>query len=75
MCVVERDGKVVITDQTERIAKLEAQIAVLKMIIEWERASRLRDQVEYETEDEMMSIFCYNARGQLAEEYPEIFGD
>ena len=55
------------------IRDLEAQVAALQEIAEWERASRLRDQVDYETDDEMMSEFCRDARRQLAKEHPEAF--
>ena len=48
-------------------------LAFLQEIAEWERASRLRDQVDYETDDEMTSEFCRDARCQLAEEHPEAF--
>ncbi len=55
------------------IRDLETQVAALQEIAEWERASRLRDQVDYETDDEMMSEFCRDARRQLAEEHPGAF--
>lgn len=55
-----------------RITELEAQFAALKEIAKWERASRLRDQVDYETDDEMMQEFCRDACRQLAEEHPKI---
>ena len=54
-----------------RTQELEAQVAALKEIAEWERASRLRDQVDYETDDEMMPEFCRDAIRQLSEEHPE----
>jgi hypothetical protein len=55
-----------------KIAELEAQFAAIKEVAKWERASRLRDQVDYETDDEMMQEFCRDACRQLAEEHPEI---
>jgi hypothetical protein len=56
---------------SSRIAELEAQVAALKELVEWERASRLRDQADYETDDEMMPEFCRDARRQLSEEHLE----
>jgi hypothetical protein len=51
----------------------QKQIAALQEIAEWERAARLRDTVDYETDDEMMPAFCRDARRQLSEEHPEAF--
>lgn len=109
MCVVERDGKVVIIDQGHeidslvtglenavqavrlsgdkinglrlRIMELEAQVATLKKIAEEERSNFLyiyfhRSIVAKPLEPiECSNARLQDARRQLAEEHPEIFGD
>lgn len=69
MCVVERDGKVVIIDQTKRIAELEAQVATLKEIAVDECAAGMSENGYPNGPLRRL------ARRQLAEEHPEIFGD
>jgi hypothetical protein len=61
-----------VSGNLKNITELEAQFAAIKEVAKWERASRLRDQVDYETDDEMMQEFCRDACRQLAEEHPEI---
>lgn len=81
MCVIVRDGKVVIIEQTKRIVELEIQVATLKKIAEEEKASGLFNgpwdsglpyDCGFDAEIEACRI---EARRQLAEEHPEIFGD
>ena len=81
MCVIKRDGKTAIIDQTVRIAELEAQITTLKKIAEEERSNFLyiyfyRSIVAKPLEPiECSNARSQDARRQLAEEHPEIFGD
>ena len=100
MCVVERDGKVVIIEQSDeidslitglenavqavrlsgdkisglrlRIMELEAQVATLKKIAIDER-DEYNDMLQEYCDGEFYTTD--DARRQLAEEYPEIFGD
>ena len=75
MCVIERDGKVVIIDQTKRIAELEAQVAALQEIAAEQKAAHIafvgfhRNMNEDETKNKAQD----EARRQLAEEHPEAF--
>lgn len=43
MCIIERDGKVIVVNQSKQIAELEAQVAALQEIAEAERAKRILD--------------------------------
>lgn len=55
-----------------RITELEAQVMTLKKIAKCERAQRLRDLADYETDDTMMPDFYEDARRMLAMEHPEV---
>lgn len=66
------EAEALIKKNADQINALLAQVAALKELAEWERASRLRDQVDYETDDEMMPEFCRDAIRQLSEEHPEV---
>ena len=63
-----RKGK----DSQKAISDLMAQVAALKKIAKCERAQRLRDLSDYETDDTMMPDFYEDARRMLAREHPEI---
>ena len=63
-----RKGK----DSQKAISDLMAQVAALKKIAKCERAQRLRDLADYETDDTMMPDFYEDARRMLAREHPEI---
>ena len=63
-----RKGK----DSQKAISDLMAQVAALKKIVKCERAQRLRDLADYETDDTMMPDFYEDARRMLAREHPEI---
>ena len=61
-----------ITDPETRIADLETQVIALKKIAKCERAQRLRDLADYETDDTMMPDFYEDARRMLVMEHPEV---
>jgi hypothetical protein len=61
-----------ITDPETRIADLETQVIALKKIAKCERAQRLRDLVDYETDDTMMPDFYEDACRMLVMEHPEV---
>jgi len=63
-----RKGK----DSQKVISELMAQVMTLKKIAKCERAQRLRDLVDYETDDTMMPDFYEDARRMLAMEHPEV---
>ena len=63
-----RKGK----DSQKAISDLMDQVAALKKIAKCERAKRLRDLADYETDDTMMPDFYEDARRMLAREHPEI---
>ncbi len=63
-----RKGK----DSQKVISELMAQVMTLKKIAKCERAQRLRDLADYETDDTMMPDFYEDARRMLAMEHPEI---
>ena len=63
-----RKGK----DSQKAISDLMAQVMTLKKIAKCERAQRLRDLADYETDDTMMPDFYEDARRMLAMEHPEI---
>ena len=56
-----RKGK----DSQKAISDLMAQVAALKKIAKCERAQRLRDLADYETDDTMMPDFYEDARRML----------
>ena len=86
MCVIERDGKVVIIDQATRIADLEAQVAALQEIAEEERGRALwfvgddpehPENLEWVAEPNLIPesvrrLWINAARRQLSEEHPEV---
>ena len=59
-------------EKTDRITDLEAQVVALKKIAKCERAQRLRDLVDYETDDTMMPDFYEDACRMLVMEHPEV---
>ena len=63
-----RKGK----DSQKVISELMAQVMTLKKIAKCERAQRLRDLADYETDDTMMPDFYEDARRMLAREHPEV---
>lgn len=63
-----RKGK----DSQKVISELMAQVMTLKKIAKCERAQRLRDLADYETDDTMMPYFYEDARRMLAMEHPEV---
>ena len=63
-----RKGK----DSQKVISELMAQVMTLKKIAKCERAQRLRDLADYETDDTMMPDFYEDARRMLAMEHPEV---
>jgi hypothetical protein len=63
-----RKGK----DSQKDISDLMAQVAELKKIAKCERAQRLRDLVDYETDDTMMPDFYEDACRMLNREHPEV---
>ena len=63
-----RKGK----DSQKAISDLMAQVAALKKIVKCERAQRLRDLADYETDDTMMPDFYEDARRMLVLEHPEV---
>lgn len=63
-----RKGK----DSQKAISDLMAQVAALKKIAKCERAQRLRDLVDYETDDTMMPDFYEDACRMLVMEHPEV---
>jgi len=63
-----RKGK----DSQKAISDLMAQVAALKKIVKCERAQRLRDLADHETDDTMMPDFYEDARRMLVMEHPEV---
>lgn len=59
-------------DSQKAISDLMAQVAALKKIAKCERAQRLRDLVDYETDDTMMPDFYEDACRMLVMEHPEV---
>ena len=59
-------------DSQKVISELMAQVMTLKKIAKCERAQRLRDLADYETDDTMMPDFYEDARRMLVMEHPEV---